>query len=259
MSFVFFTLLTSAGFFIGILLLLELGRRLGMRHLINHPEAIGKSHRTLETAVFALVGLLLGFTFSGSVTRYTDRLNLVNQEALAIDTVYLRIELLPDASHPPLKALVREFTDERIAAHQAQGDSPESLLHLEKANQLHKELWKQTLAVCKSAEVPAPTAGLVTSAIIDLFGITTTRASARSQHPPTIIYALLCVLVLGGSLLAGYGMAEDRKRSWAHFIALAGLYSVTIFLILNMEYPRLGILGLESADQILIDFRNSMS
>lgn len=136
----FFTLVTSAGLFFGILLLLELGRRLGLHHLVHHPEAIGKTHQTLETTVFGLMGLLLAFTFSGSVTRYTEWLDLVNQEALAIDTVYLRLELLSDAALPPLKALVREFTDERIAAHRTQGDSHESLRHLEKANELHKAL-----------------------------------------------------------------------------------------------------------------------
>ena len=49
----------------------------------------------IDGAVFALPGLLLAFTFSGAAARFDTRRHLIVEEANAIGTAYLRLDLLP--------------------------------------------------------------------------------------------------------------------------------------------------------------------
>jgi hypothetical protein len=60
-----------------------------------------------------------------------------------------------------------------------------------------------------------------------MFDITTTRTEAAKLHPPTVIYAMLGGLALASALLAGFGMAGGKSRSWIHTIGLAGVIKVS--------------------------------
>jgi len=55
---------------------------------------------TIEGAVFALLGLLIAFTFSGAAARFEDRRALIIEETNDIGTAYLRLDLLPASAQP---------------------------------------------------------------------------------------------------------------------------------------------------------------
>jgi sulfate permease, SulP family len=68
------TILFAAGLLVGMVLLLELGRRLGRRRQGKDEEGAGAGLGAVEGAVFALMGLLIAFTFSDADTRrFSDR------------------------------------------------------------------------------------------------------------------------------------------------------------------------------------------
>ena len=48
---------------IGMLVMLEIGRRIGASQLAKNPESARTGTGTIEAAVFALLGLLIAFTF----------------------------------------------------------------------------------------------------------------------------------------------------------------------------------------------------
>jgi purine-cytosine permease-like protein len=90
-----------------------------------------------------------------------------------------------------------------------------------------------------------------------MIDITTTRTMALQLHPPRIIYALLFGLGLICSLLAGYRMA-GAYRSWLHILGFTLLTVIIIYVMLDVEYPRVGLIRLEAADQVLVDVREAM-
>ena len=77
-------------------------------------------------------------------------------------------------------------------------------------------------------------------------------------HPPLIIFILLIVFSLVAALLAGYEMAGAR-RSWIHIIVFSLTMAMTIHVILDVEYPRIGFIRIDQTDQVLIDLRESMN
>jgi hypothetical protein len=99
---------------------------------------------------------------------------------------------------------------------------------------------------------------LVLSSLNDMIDITTTRSVATQMHPPSVVFYGLGLLVIATSLLAGYGMAGSKHRSWMHMTVYALIMASTLYVILDMEYPRFGLIRVDAADQLLLDVRSNM-
>ena len=99
---------------------------------------------------------------------------------------------------------------------------------------------------------------LVATAINDMIDVTTTRAVALETHPPPIIFAMLAFLVLASSMLAGHEMGIGGARSWMHTIGFAAILTVALYVILDLEYPRMGMIRIDETDRIMMELRQSM-
>src|SRR4051794_16714332 len=244
--------------FASTLILLEVGRRIGVRKRALDPAGAEKGLGSVEGGVVGLLGLLLAFTFSGAAARFDARRLLIVQETNAIGTAYLRLDLLPATDQPGLREDFRRYVDARLAIYRKLPDMQASNAEMDKAKGLQGKIWTQAVAVCKEVNSPA-VISLVLSSLNEMIDITTTRAVARQAHPPTIIFVLLFVLLLVGSLLAGYGMSAARRPSWLHMVGFAGIMSLAVYVILDIEFPRVGLVRIDTVDQILVDLRNSMT
>jgi hypothetical protein len=95
-------------------------------------------------------------------------------------------------------------------------------------------------------------------ALNSLFEVAQLRAGAAEKHPPHIIYGLLFGLGLGCSLLAGFGIGASGGRSWMHMVLFAGTLTAALYIVTDMEYPRLGLIRIEGFDHFLADTLNHM-
>jgi hypothetical protein len=250
--------LFTLGLFLGLLLILEVGRRIGTRRLAEDPEGARTGLSAVDGAVFALLGLLIAFTFSGAAVRFDARRQLVVEETNAIGTAYLRLDLLPAAAQPPLRDSFRRYVDCRLEVYRKLPDIEAAKAELAKANALQGEIWSQAVAACRAEEASSSATMLLVPALNQMIDITTTRTMAAQMHPPLVIFAMLAVLALAGALLAGYGMAGGKRRSWIHMLGFAIIMAVTVYVILDIEYPRLGLIRVDAFDQALMDLRQSM-
>jgi hypothetical protein len=91
-----------------------------------------------------------------------------------------------------------------------------------------------------------------------MFDVATLRTLSARMHPPTIVFVMLGALALAGALLAGYGMAGGRTRSWIHVLGFAATIAVATYVIVDLEYPRVGLIRVDRFDQGLVDLRASM-
>lgn len=82
--------------------------------------------------------------------------------------------------------------------------------------------------------------------------------AALETHPPRLLYVLLGVLTLVSSLLAGYSMGVAANRSWLHMIGFALIMAGTIYLILDFEFPRIGLIRIDEADRYILEVRKAM-
>lgn len=250
--------LVAIALFGGMLLFLEVGRRLGIRRLRKDGKGAGEGVSAVDGAVFALLGLLLAFTFSGASARFDTRRELIVEETNHIGTAYLRLDLLPPDAQPLLRESFRRYLDSRLAVYQAIPDLAAVREKLAASNRIQQEIWRQAVAAVRAEGAPPAAAILLLPALNVMIDITTTRTMATQMHPPMIVFAMLIGLALAASLLAGYGMTGSRLHSWFHMVAFALVMATSVFVILDIEYPRLGLIRVDVFDQALVDLRASM-
>jgi len=240
------------GIFAGMLLMLFLGQWLGRRSLSRETDVAHSRLTGVETAVFGLMGLMIAFTFSGAASRYEMRRQLTVDEANAIGTAYLRLDLLPAASQPALREKFRQYVPPRIAAYQLLQGSEESDAQEAMAMTLQKEIWTGVLAALK--EAPPQATVVMLPALNQMIDVTTTRAIAARSHTPTLIFVFLLALGLACSLLAGFVLAYTKTSNVRlHVATFAVVVTLTIYIIFDLDYPRFGLIRLDFVDKAFID------
>lgn len=243
--------------FAAVLLFVWLGRWIGSQRSGEETERERVGLVTVETAIYALLGLMVAFTFSGATSRFDVRRAQTVQEANAIGTAYLRLDLLPAAAQSALRDKFRRYTEERIAVYRALPDLEASGAHAARAEALQAEIWTGAIAALRDA--PAQASLLLVPALNDMIDITTTRAIALRTHTPTVILGALVVLTLVCSLLVGYGLAGGKPFATnLHMIGFALMMTVTIYVILDLDHPRVGLIRLDYVDQAMTDARAAM-
>ncbi len=245
------------GLFAAILLFVWIGRWIGERRRAEETERERVGLGTVETAIYALLGLMIAFTFSGAASRFDTRRAQTVQEANAIGTAYLRLDLLLATAQPALREKFRQYADARVAVYQALPNIEASDAHAARATGLQNEIWNGAIAALRDA--PAQASLLLVPALNDMIDITTTRAIALRTHTPLIILVALVVLTLACSLLVGYGLAGGKPFATnLHIIGFALVMTVTIYVILDLDHPRVGLIRLDYVDQALMQVRAGM-
>lgn len=249
--------LITAVVFVGMLCFMEVGRRIGRFRIHTKSDDQNGSYMALEGSVFALMGLLVAFTFSAAASRFEMRRQLAVEETNDIGTSWKRLDLLPPAHQSVLRGRFRQYIDARLSFYQSLADQEQLDQALAHTRALQDQIWIDSVAACK--EVPSPAVSTLvlgsTNAMID---ITTTRAMAAQTHLPAVIQILLVALPLICSLLAGLDMAAIPERSWVRTVGFALMVSITVFVILDLDYPRVGLIRLNQFDQGLMELRAAM-
>jgi len=245
------------GLFLCILAFVWLGRRIAAKRTAQETERERVGLVTVESALYALLGLMIAFTFSGASSRFDTRRAQTVQEANAIGTAYLRLDLLPASTQTAIRAKFRTYTEERIAVYGAIPDVKASDVHAARAAALQGEIWSDVIAALRSA--PAQSSLLLIPAVNDMIDITTIRAIALRTHTPVVIMGALVVLTLICSFLVGYGLAGGKAFATnLHMLGFALMMTVTIYVIIDLDHPRLGFIRLDYVDQAFTDLLAGM-
>lgn len=255
MSYLAVALPLTIGLMLGMLCLLEFGRRLGRAKLAASNGALSAS--ALDNAVFGLLGLLLAFTFSGAAARFDARRAQIVEETNDVGTAWLRVDLLPADAQPALRELFRRYLDTRLEIYSHLQDVEATRAELVHSNQLQTEIWTRAVAACADKKDPATTT-LVVNALNAMFDITTTRAAATRMHPPNVVFMLLFALALASAFVAGHAMASSTRAPWLHMLTFACMIAASVYLVFDLEYPRAGFVRIDGFDQMLADLRKNM-
>ena len=246
------------GLFTGMVFLVEVGRWIGSRRMLADPEGAKSGLGVVAGVVFSLLGLLLAFTFSGAASRFDARKQLVVQEINTASKAYYLLDLFPEPIQTKLKESFRRYLDAELQAIRALPDIRAAKLAYSRSSELRLDIQNQVIAAYRNPNTQAAAAYILLPAINEWIANSTNRIVAANTHPPFMIYAVLVGLALVSSLIAGYGMAEAKARSWLHTIVFAAVISLTIYVILDLEFPRIGFIRLNATDRLLVELRRKM-
>jgi hypothetical protein len=243
-----------------MLVMIEIGWQVGLH--FSRKYAIKKidAGDTFLAAIFGLLALLIALTFSGASDRFDKRRDLIVQEVSALGTAYQSIDLLVKKDQPQIRELFKKYIDSRINLYQNNETLSES--HLEKKVAIHNaigdEIWKASVRAVEDTAYPQKlVAAQILPELSDMFTASENQRLASKFHPPPIILQALLLMSFIGSLIAGYNMGIENKRDWLLSIVFVILMAGTIYVIMGLEYPRLGKVTLNDFDVELVTLRKS--
>jgi hypothetical protein len=249
--------LTVLGLFVGMLLCTALGRRIGRSRLRRKTEEADPSLAVLEGGVFGLMGLLIALTFSISASRLEVRRQIVVDEANAIGTAWLRVGLLPNDRQDAMRQQFRRYVDSRLTFYRDITNLEAAARALKHTNTLQGEIWSQGVADC--AETPTVAAAMLFLPALNLMiDLTTTGTMMAKNHLPLLIRILLVFSPMVCAVLAGMESAPRTRRVWMPTTAFALTLSLTVYVILDLDYPRVGLIRIDPVDQAMVELRTSM-
>ncbi len=214
------------------------GARAGRSHRVKAVDA--SQLGVLQGATLGLLGLLLGFCFSGAVTRFVERQDIIVREANAATTLYQRAELLPEDEAKMIRDVLREYMSLRLDLFNAAefGGEVEIQPRIAEVDEL---LWKHVSAGIRAhpefVNVLAP-------AYTDVIDSRSVRNAAEHRHIPKLVLAIVFACAVASTAAFGYGVETSSSRLRLPALVLVLLIASTLWTIIDLDFPRMGLIRL---------------
>jgi hypothetical protein len=237
---------------IASLVLDDCGFRLGRRRARRPQKEAEPIVGAIVAAELGLLAFLLAFSFQLVATRFDYRRHVLLDEANAIGTTFLRSAMLPEAQSVPIRRLLRDYADLRLAA--ARGAPTDEVLR--RSEQIHQLLWAQAVVAAERDPRSVPT-GLFIQSVNNVIDLHATRVMAGLRNRmPLPVWIMLFAVALLAFLTMGYqaGMSTGTRSPAGIVLALS--FGAVIWLVANLDRPGEGFLRV--SQEPMIEVRKMM-
>ncbi|MEM9753653.1 MAG: hypothetical protein AAF916_09755 [Planctomycetota bacterium] len=248
------------GLFVALLLGLEVGRFIGTRF---RSESTGDGLTgASEGVVFAVLGLLLAFTFTASAARFVERQHMIVDQANALSTAWLRLDVLDTEDTRSIREGMIEWT--RLALFHADPatDPAERERLIARGAAIQLDAWRRTVDAVERDGRPSLSA-FVLAPQNDWIDLSTSRYAAHTSGLPPLVMPTLVVLAICSAVLAGVSMSRKPTRNLTHMLAFALTISLAIYVTLDLGQTRSGLIRIDHIDRtleiMLADFERDLA
>src|SRR5262249_38994246 len=200
-----------------------------------------KDSGTVRSAVLALLGLLLGFSFAIAASRHEARRELLVEEANSIGTTARRAELLPQPHASNVVRFLREYVPRRIEAHREAQFSERFVTLRKRTADLQASLGAE--AVAAPAEQPSPITASFISSLNETMDLEGKRIAAKRNHVPGAVWLLLLCVSGCGLWLVSYQAGTSGRHSMLERFVFPLLVAIVITLITDIDTPPGGLIS----------------
>jgi hypothetical protein len=199
-----------------------------------------------QAAIFGLIALILGFSFSFAAQRYEARRALVVSEADAITTAYLRGGFLPASQAKQFRNVLIEYTQTRLNTYAAVSDAKAEGRLIETGRVLQERLW----AIASSAALRDPRNPFLldlTRSVVETLDVSEQQAAALNNHVPRAIIGIDILCTTFGAFLLGmtFGRAKSPHLMLSSMFCV--LFAATVFTIIDLDHPQGGLISVDVA------------
>jgi hypothetical protein len=202
----------------------------------------------IMTAILTLLGLIIGFSFSMAITRYDQRKSLEESEANAIATEYVRVDFLSAADAAKVRALLRNYLDQRILFYGTRDDRELGQIDAATA-QFETDLWSAVQV--PAAAQPTPVTALAVTGMSDVLNSKGHTQAAWWNRIPTAAWVLMAVIAVCCNLLIGYGAHGGEARTML-LLVLPLIVSISFCLIADIDSPRGGVVRVRAQNLVTL-------
>ncbi len=232
----------------------ESGYALGLRS--KAAEKTKAVIPTIGASILALLGLLLGFTMSMSVSRYDSRRLLVVGEANALMAAYQRARALPASENTELQQLLRDYLENRLRV----SENALDLQTLQAAKQVDARLQDELssrAAVLAQRNPESVPAGLLLESLDNAFSLENSRWIGFVAHLPDGVIYVNVLMGLLASLMVGYEFGIiGHRHPLSEALVMVAIMMVLV-LIVELDHPHSGVIRV--SQQPLVDLQRRLA
>jgi hypothetical protein len=237
--------LVATGLVAGVVIAHEFGFWLGSL-IRSDDEPFDRQIDLVRTSTAALVAFLIGFAFAGAASRFTNRLDIIVQEANALGTAYLRADVIAEPHRAELKAAIKEYSADRVKLLSRQGrDQIDALLA--KVSDLHERMWKPVVAATRDN---APLMAIVLPPVNEVIDLHATHLALARRHLPTPIMAVLLVTAAISLGIIGFGNGRGGRRFSLLDAVYGAVLAAALWMTIDMDYPSVGLIGVSNRPMV---------
>jgi hypothetical protein len=220
-----------------VLLAVELGFRVGGYRKDKHDKEGNSQVVSMTGAHLGLLAFILAFSFSMSAGHFGKRKELLLEEVNAIETAYLRAELVGEPHRSQIKSLLADYTAARATISRA--DVIARVIRDSEA--IQNKIWTVVEQLSQKDKLTVMDSLLV-QAINEVFDLHKKRvyAGLNSRVPINIWVALYAILILS-MIGMGFSMGLSGKRNPVASMSLALSFSMVMFVIADLDRPTDGL------------------
>ena len=216
--------------------LVELGHRLARRRG-GEEDALHEQFGMARDNAAMLLSLLLGFTLALAMQRYDLRWQQAVEEAAAIGTAQLRVDVLPEPARTDARRMFKDYIDARVAFGAVGFDEDELVRERAKASKIETDLWRSAVAAAR--EDRTPVMALYLASLNQAIDASDRRLAGLENRIPRTVWVMLGLLAMFTSLMVGLSM---RKRSLTAMLLPPLLVAIVGLLIAELDTPGRGVI-----------------
>lgn len=227
------------------------GRRL-RRKSGEAGQANGAKRGDIEIgALFALMGLVLAFTYAFTLSRYDLRKEALVQETNAIGTAFLRADLLPEPGASELRESLLTYARTRVIHDEAVRSYANLRRYIAKSVAAQENIWP-AMERALEGDFPDPHRILVVQAINEVIDAHTRRIAVGFDRLPPSVFFFMIVLAMLSVALASQNDARDGTYSRANMSIFALVLSCLIFIILDFDNSWRGLIQMSQENLLAL-------
>jgi uncharacterized membrane protein len=209
---------------------------------------------SLLTAMYALFGFILAFTFGMSGARYENVRNAIVDEANSIGTAILRSDLYSDSVRAAFRADFRDYVKARISYYDNVADTAlffQSRRNIAKAG---SSLWARAAQQSKLPNMLIPSNQMV-PALNEMFDLATSREVLLKARVPDVIIYMLFILALTTSFIGGFTSPIIGRKDWIVVVTFSLLTAMVIYITLDLGRPLRGVIKADWGQEAVANLR----
>ncbi len=254
-----FPLLVVFAFMVLIALLaMESGLRLGKRRKKKLAPESARPIGTIVGAVLGMMAFVIAITFGSANNRFDARKTALLEDVTAIQTAYLRADLLPEPHRTTLQSLLRDYVQVRAGIVYAYGEPDTLELVQRRAEVMQKSMWSHVQEMTAEGG-DTKIQVMFASALNDVFNMHTKRVVLGAHYRiPGFLWVALIVASGVAMVAVGFqfGIVGSRRINTAN-IALATTFALIMLLAFDLDRAGEGLILVNQ--QPMIDLYQSMS
>lgn len=202
-----------------------------------YPEKDNQPANKFNDAILALLGLLLAFTFSMSLSRHEQRRQMVLMDSNSIGDFSTCVSLLDEPARETLQAAVRRYVEHRLSLGRTAVDEAALQRGLDETRAMHLEMQSQVKkAIDGGTRVVVP----LTNTLNELTSAHASRLSAvRDRLPPSVVLLLIFSAVVS-MLMMGWQQGVAHEWHPRAAIAFTTLVCMVLWVTLDLNQPQFG-------------------